>query len=59
MMKYLKWFLILMLMFIASILVGPFYVLCCWIDRDASERFLDLIGEGLKNKMVNDLRVSE
>ena len=53
-MIYFKWCIIVCFSFIASILSVPIYVLCCWIDRPESERFLDLIGEGLKSKMIDE-----
>ena len=55
-MRHIKWFLILVVTFISSILAGPAYALWCWVGREESERFIDRIGEKLKDKLVDDIR---
>jgi len=53
-MKYLKWFFILLLVFISAILAGPMFVICSWLDKYNSDYFLDYIGEQLKKRMIED-----
>lgn len=53
-MKYLKWAILLSLVFLSATLAGPFFVLSCWIDRTKSNEWLNYIGESLVKKIIAD-----
>ncbi len=56
-MKYIKWALVLTLVFVSAVLAGPLYAVACWVDRPTSELWLDVIGEGLKTKLIQDFKL--
>lgn len=54
-MQFLKWGLILIVVFIATILASPWYVILTRLDRAEAEKFLDHMGECLASKLKRDL----
>lgn len=55
-MNIIKWVLILIIIFLSSILAGPFFAVACWLDRKKADIFLDHIGEKLKDKLISEFK---
>jgi len=56
-MKYLKWAVILIMIFLSCILAMPFFVVTYWLTPTRTNTFLENIGRLLQNKILGDFEI--
>jgi len=54
--KFIKWTIIISLIFIAACLAGPYFVFASWVDHEKSQQFLDYCVDGLVQKLISDFQ---
>jgi len=53
-MKLIKWFLILLFLFVFIVLSAPFFCVAVWINTEQTQYFLQLLSKSIVKKYAND-----
>jgi len=52
--KYIKWVVILLSLFVFTVLAMPFFCIATWVNTEQTQYFLQLLGKAIVRKYAND-----